>query len=577
MKKKIVRSMAAVLALGLLLCTLVAAFVFEEKITDHTEQEMTRLVSSAAFEAELLPGRGAADAEKLAAAADGVRVTFIGADGTVTGDSAASAAAMENHAGREEVAEARSARYGVAVRRSVTTGRNMMYVATRLSDGSFVRVASDYPSALAGFVGFLPGTLAAAAVAFVIALVLGGRFARSISGPIEEFSDSLKLVKSGGARLDPARYGYAELQDMAADINHISAEIDDSLRTLEGERERIDYVLDNMSEGLILLDTEENVLLINRAACAFLGCEKSVTGRNVVYATRSVPFIEGIDGAVKENRAARVELPLSSGQLIEAALSPVTGPDGEHRGAEAAIAVLSDVTIHKNAVRMRQEFFSNASHELKTPITSILGFAELLCSTPEPAEEQRREFARRIRKEAGTMQNLISDIIMISRLEAGDITFEREVLDLAEVVRDCCADVRPLADQRGTSVVCQADRAVLSASRKEMQELAGNLIQNAVRYSAEGSAVDVRLSAENGAIRLAVHNTGSYIDPQYRQRVFERFYRIDKGRSKAMGGTGLGLAIVKHVAGQYGAALELDSTREQGTTFTVTFPPASPR
>jgi len=166
---------------------------------------------------------------------------------------------------------------------------------------------------------------------------------------------------------------------------------------------------------------------------------------------------------------------------------------------------------------------------------------------------------------------------MISRLEAGDITFEREVLDLAEVVRDCCADVRPLADQRGTSVVCQADRAVLSASRKEMQELAGNLIQNAVRYSAEGSAVDVRLSAENGAIRLAVHNTGSYIDPQYRQRVFERFYRIDKGRSKAMGGTGLGLAIVKHVAGQYGAALELDSTREQGTTFTVTFPPASPR
>ena len=147
-----------------------------------------------------------------------------------------------------------------------------------------------------------------------------------------------------------------------------------------------------------------------------------------------------------------------------------------------------------------------------------------------------------------------------------------EVLDLADVVRECCNDVKPLADQHGITVTCMADSAVFSASRREMQELAGNLIQNAVRYNGEGGYVDVKLKSSPDAILLSVHNTGSYIEPQYQQRVFERFYRIDKGRSKAMGGTGLGLAIVKHVAGRYHAEVGLTSTPQDGTTFTVRFP-----
>ena len=573
MKKKIIKSMAAVLSLGLLLCTLIASLVFEARFTQRAKQDMQRLVASAALEAELLGGRDGAAARRISDAAGGLRVTFVKADGTVSGDSAVDPAAMENHADREEIETARTARYGVSVRGSATTGRNMLYVATRLSDGSFLRLADTYPSALAGFVSFLPALLVAAAVAFAITLVLADRFAKSITGPIEELSDSLKLVRSGGAALQPDRYQYDELQDMAADINQLSAEVDENLASLEKERARIDYVLDNMSEGLILLDAEETVLTVNRAACGFLGCDKSVTGKNIIYATRHIAFINAVDGAVQGAKTARVEMPLPSGALVEAVVSPVAGRQGPQAAAEAAIAVLSDVTIRKNAVKMRQEFFSNASHELKTPITSIRGFAELLCGPAELPEAKRLEFARRILKEAGTMQNLIRDIIMISRLEAGDITFEREVLDLAEVVRDCCADARPLAQQQGISLTCTAEKAVLSASRKEMQELAGNLIQNAVRYNVEGGRVEVTLSARPQGITLSVYNSGGYIEPRYRQRVFERFYRIDKGRSKAMGGTGLGLAIVKHVAGQYGAGIDLASTPEEGTTFTVTFPP----
>lgn len=571
MKKKIRISMALVLGLGLLICTVAAAFVFEARFTSRAKEDMQRLVSSVALSAQST-GRDAAAAKQLSDSTGGLRVTFVDEDGVVTGDSVADPATMENHADREEIVTARVAKYGISVRRSETTGSNMLYVATRLSDGSYLRVSGQYPSALAGFVSFLPATLAAAVVAYLIALVLADRFARSISGPIEELCSGLKSVRGGTVRLDPARYPYDELQEMAADINELSEDVDRSIKTLSEERARIDYVLDNMTEGLILLDGQEQVLTINRAACGFLGCDKSVTGKNIIYATRQMALIEAVDGAVHSAAAGRVELPLSSGLLIDAAVSPVVRAEGDGEMAEAAIVVLSDVTIRRNAARMKQEFFSNASHELKTPITSIRGFAELLCAAPDLEPEKRQEYARRILREAGTMQNLISDIIMISRLESGDITFEREVLDLADVVRDCCANAKPAAEENGTTLTCAAERAVISASRKEMQELAGNLIQNAVRYNGAGGYIDVNLTADDEKIVLSVHNTNSYIEPQYQQRVFERFYRIDKGRSKAMGGTGLGLAIVKHVAGQYGAKVELTSTKEDGTTFTVTFP-----
>ncbi len=357
---------------------------------------------------------------------------------------------MENHADREEIETARTAKYGVSVRGSATTGRNMLYVATRLSDGSFLRLADTYPSALAGFVSFLPALLVAAAVAFAITLVLADRFAKSITGPIEELSDSLKLVRSGGAALQPDRYQYDELQDMAADINQLSAEVDENLASLKKERARIDYVLDNMSEGLILLDAEETGAHHQPGGLRLSGLRQVGDGQkhHLRHPAHRLYRRGGRGGAGRRRRRGwRCRCPAAP--WWKRSVSPVAGRGaaadgrGGHRGA---------LGRHhpQNAVRMRQEFFSNASHELKTPITSIRGFAELSVPRPTSSRKSGREFARRILKEAGTMQNLISDIIMISRLESGDITFEREVLDLAEVVRDCCADAKPAAEQKGT-------------------------------------------------------------------------------------------------------------------------------
>ena len=219
----------------------------------------------------------------------------------------------------------------------------------------------------------------------------------------------------------------------------------------------------------------------------------------------------------------------------------------------------------------RQEFVSNVSHELKTPITSIKGFAELLCSDMPLGGNKQEAISKRILKETMRMSSLISDIIMISRLESGDITFEREVLDLAAVVSECCSDAAEFARSSKVSISCTTQPCVLSASHREMSELAGNLITNAVKYNRQGGRVEVNLTNENGAPCLRVFNTGEPIAPEYAQRIFERFYRIDKGRSKAAGGTGLGLAIVKHIATNYGASVTVTAAPD-GNTFTVLFP-----
>ena len=221
--------------------------------------------------------------------------------------------------------------------------------------------------------------------------------------------------------------------------------------------------------------------------------------------------------------------------------------------------------------RQRREFIANISHELKTPITSIKGFAELLCSDMPLGGNKQETISKRILKETMRMSSLISDIIMISRLESGDITFEREVLDLAAVVSECCSDAAEFARSSKVSISCTTQPCVLSASHREMSELAGNLITNAVKYNRQGGRVEVNLTNENGAPCLRVFNTGEPIAPEYAQRIFERFYRIDKGRSKAAGGTGLGLAIVKHIATNYGASVTVTAAPD-GNTFTVLFP-----
>ena len=542
MKKSILKSTALVLCAGLVCCLLLTAAIFDAKTTQQTETQLRSLATAlgSAYDAN---GDADAQASQFSRQIGGLRVTVIAKDGTVLGDSAADYKTMENHAGREELKAAEGAGVGISVRPSETLGTRLMYAAVRTQGGEYIRVAMQYNGFLRDLVSLLPALLGAGLVAFAVAAFVATRVAKTVTDPISDFTESLKNVQEGGARLEPEKYPYEELQAMAGDINRMSEEIARNMRRLEREKAKIDYILDNMNEGFVLLDTDQNILLINASAC------------------RAV---------LKKGGHVAVDMPLPDKREGEVNISRVKPEDtGAIDGG--AIIIISDVTAQRNAAKMRQDFFESASHELKTPITSIKGFAELLCSDMPLGGNKQEAISKRILKETMRMSSLISDIIMISRLESGDITFEREVLDLAAVVSECCSDAAEFARSSKVSISCTTQPCVLSASHREMSELAGNLITNAVKYNRQGGRVEVNLTNENGAPCLRVFNTGEPIAPEYAQRIFERFYRIDKGRSKAAGGTGLGLAIVKHIATNYGASVTVTAAPD-GNTFTVLFP-----
>ena len=564
MKQKIFQGTAASLCVGLLVALLLFALVFDIKNTESAKRSLEQTASAMALRYTPTEDADAA-ARAFSNAAKGLRVTIIAADGTVLGDSETDYKTMENHAQREEIKAAQAARVGISVRASATLSQKMIYAAVRTQNGDYVRTAGVYGGFLQSVTMLLPWLFVAAGIALFMALCVAKRFAASVSKPLSQLSDSLKLVKDGGIALDAAAYPYAELQEMAADINEISAEVAEALGRLANEKARIDYILDNMDEGFVLLDDDDTVLLINTAACrAFTCAQAAVRGKNILHATRNIPLLDAIAAVHKGGDHMRVPLSLPENRKGEVNISAVA-PDG------GVILILSDDTERAAAAKMRQEFFQSASHELKTPITSIQGFAELLAGDMPIDAEKQQEIYLRIAKESARMTTLINDIMMISRLESGDIAFEPELVDIGTVVSEVCADAQGLCAESGIAMHCSVISAVRTACVREIREIAGNLVQNAVKYNKEGGRVDVTLANCDGALTLTVFNTGEPIPPEYRTRVFERFFRIDKGRSKAAGGTGLGLSIVKHVAQRYGASVKLASSAE-GNTFTVTFP-----
>ena len=571
MKKTVFRRILSACLMAAIICSVVCAALFERSQYNTVKKDMGQLLRVAALTFDSANNQQA-QAAALSQAAGGARVTYIAPDGTVLGDTEADPAEMGNHLDRSEIVEAQSGGVGVSTRRSATLGQRQMYVAIRLSEGGFLRISTAYGGMLQGLIALLPGLAAAVFLSLLAALWFSSRFSDTVSKPLVEMADTLKLVRGGGVQLDPDSYRYEELSEMAGDINHLSREVSSTLHTLQQEQDKIAYLLDNMSEGLLLLDNMENVLIINQSACNAFGCNKESLSKNVVHATRNIPFLEAVSAVMEKGETRTVDLLQANGTVWQAALSPVKNNTVEGITG-GVIVVLSNVTPQRVSQKMRRDFFSTASHELKTPLTSIKGFSELLTNNVNLSEEEKQDFLRRIAKEADTMTQLVNDIIMISRLEAGDISFEREIVDFSEVVTEACDAAKAAARQNDITLNCRTDKTLLSASRRDLRELANNLIQNAVKYNVSGGSVDVALENNGTGFLLRVHNTGEAIPPEDQPRIFERFYRVDKGRARSTGGTGLGLAIVKHVASQYGALVSLHSTEADGTTFEVRFPP----
>lgn len=568
MKRAVLHGFVFILIAALLVCGILSAVIFSTRQTDSKKEELSRIVRVVAGYFDPAQDQNA-QANAFAAKIHGIRVTIIDMDGNVTGDSEADYQTMENYLNRPEFVEAKWAKTSVSVRQNNTNGQQLIYAVIRTSDGHYIRLAEEYGGIAAGLVSFVPAVSLAALLSLIIAFVLSNKFSKSVTVPITAMNNSLIGVKDGSVALDPEEYPYEELRDMAVKINALAADVSLQIGKLQEERNKIGFILDNMKEGFILIDDKQNVLLINNSACVYMQCNKSVVGESILHCTQNYDFLKMVDAALSGTNSKNFMDMKVDGKIVETAFTAV---GGQHGISEGLIVTMTNVTESRNAQKMRRDFFSNASHELKTPITSIKGSVELLCADIPLEADQQRELLTRIGLETERMNNLINDIIMINRIESGELAGDKENIDLEAIVRECCAEAMPLARQNGLSINIDAEPALLYASRKNLYEMVSNLIINAVKYNKQGGSVDVRLKNSDKEIVLVVRNDGEPIPPAHQLRVFERFYRGDKGRSKAVGGTGLGLSIVKHVVDSLSGTIRLESDRDKGTIFTIKIP-----
>jgi two-component system phosphate regulon sensor histidine kinase PhoR len=509
------------------------------------------------------------------------RLTVVLPSGVVVADSDAVPAEMENHGDRPEIAAALEGRTGVATRASATTGRRTLYVAVPMEAGGRVvgAVRAALPAtALAAELAAVRRKLAVSAVLVcALAAVVSLLVSRRLSRPIEEMTQ-------GAARFARGELAYTlrvpetrELADLAESLNAMARELDARVRAMDEKLAEEDAVLTGMAEGVIGVDAMGRIMSMNRAAGELLGGDPgALKGRDLREVVRSSDIqalvSEALEGAGPVEREVA---PLRPGQeLLQGRAAPLRGPDGRSAGA---VLVLNDVTRLRRLESMRRDFVTNVSHELRTPVTAIRGYAEMMLDEPEADPAQSRQFIAVIARNAERLGSLIDDLLRLSRIEQdeGRPGMDREDAALADVLRSAAASRGSLAAERGVAVrvACAEDvRAVVNPALFE--HAVANLVDNAVKYSEPGGDVEVEGRDDGSTVVVAVRDRGVGIPEEHLGRIFERFYRVDKGRSRELGGTGLGLAIVKHIVSAHGGSVDVESAPGQGSTFTIRIPKA---
>ncbi|MBS1408182.1 MAG: PAS domain-containing protein [Oscillospiraceae bacterium] len=482
------------------------------------------------------------------------RLTWIAPSGEVLFDSQADESSMENHAQREEVRQALETGEGQSSRYSSTLLEKTIYYAKRLTDGSILRISISRATAGVLVMGMLQPMLVVLAAALILALVLAKRISARIVAPLNRLDLEKPLENDT----------YEELSPLLTRINQQRRQIDAQLRTLQQKKDEFDQITASMNEGLVLMNEKGTVLSINPAARELFHAEPDCVGQDFLTVERSHEISCAIRRALEEGHAElRVE---RGGREYQLDISRI-----ESEGTVIGAVLLAfDVTEQAFAERNRREFTANVSHELKTPLQSIMGSAELIENGLVKQEDMPR-FVGHIRTEAARLVTLIEDIIRLSQLdEGGELPFEP--VDLKKLAEEASASLASAAAEKQVTIRVHGDDRQITTVRRLASEIIYNLCDNAVKYNREGGSVDVTIGGTAHCAVVTVQDTGIGIPPEHQSRVFERFYRVDKSHSRQSGGTGLGLSIVKHAVQYLGGRIELESQPGKGTTMRVHFP-----
>ena len=502
------------------------------------------------------------------------RITVLNKAGEVLGDSAFDKNTMGNHINRPEVKQAMAAGLGYEKRSSETYGKPMLYMAL-LADTVIYRIAAPVDSINATIMELLPALLAGLLLAIFVSPILAASTAKSLTEPLANVAKMLETLDNKNYSVQLNTPEQEELQPIISTINELTQSISLTMQELSYEKEKTEYLLGSMENGLILVGSDLRVMHINPAAEQFLGESREVVGRNLLLLTRQLKLIDAVKNAVENGTSSLFDL--ECGEQMRGIISvQVTGVSSawlERGKANGAIVLITDVTQQRQAEHMRSEFVANASHELKTPITSIGGFAELLAAGVVQEPEKVQEYLLRIKSETHRMALLIEDILRLSCLENNDETSQDyEIVNIKEQINEVLENLSPQVAARGVTVNVQAEDITIRAVPDEIEALVQNLLDNAIKYNCEGGVVNVTLERFKNGARFVVADSGIGIPYEDRARIFERFYRVDKGRNRKVGGTGLGLAIVKHVTSKYGGEILLQSDEGKGTEVTIILP-----
>lgn len=554
MKKKLIIFNILINVIALLLMFGLGILATRNNNYEQTEQKIVQIT-------KIYANYYSADADYNIRLDDNIRLTVVDATGIVLSDSDKSDVTMiENHINREEIVSALDGKPKTVIRYSSTLGKNMMYYAEKVDIGDtyvFIRVAIPVENVNGYIVKTIPLMLGILAASLLFSVLASMFMCRGLLKPLDNVKKVLQGVAEGKYQTIMPVSDDNEVNEIIADINSISEKLKDTIETARDDKQKLDYIINNVSDGIIVFGIDGSVALINRNASEIFDITDAV-GKGVEALTGDKKLTDGILNCIENKNSSIFETTIDE-QVFLCAVKYVDNG--------LIIAVLSDITSTRNNEKLRSEFFANASHELKTPLTSIKGFNELIAIKSK--DKDIRDYSEKVTRESTRMLTLIDDMLNLSKLENSAELCKTEV-DVKAVADEVADALSTLAKQKNISVDVNGTGAV-TAEREHIFELIKNLAENAIRYNNDGGEVDICIQTTGKKTVLAVRDNGIGIDDEHQSRIFERFYRVDKSRSRETGGTGLGLSIVKHIAELYNADLKLTSKLGVGTEITVTF------
>lgn len=483
------------------------------------------------------------------------RITWIDAEGKVLYDSQSDTSQMENHLERAEIKEALLHGYGESRRYSATMTQRLLYCAKRLEDGTVVRLSVAQYTIVSLIFGMAYPVFIVFLAAVLLSVLLAIRLAKKVVKPLNELDLDEPLSNKE----------YDELSPLLRRIDHQQTQLKRQEEQLQRKQKELDAIVENMKEGMILLNQGGEIVSINPSAEKLLNTDSDCIGKDILTVSRNLELREVLGKALSGEAAGRVVTLQGASYQVDA------NPIVSENSVSGAAVLLLDVTEKEKAEQMRREFTANVSHELKTPLHAISGYAELMRSGMVESKDIL-PFAGKIYTEAQRMIQLVEDIISLSHLDEGAEDMKWEKVELYALAGTVVRGLESEAEGAGISIKLSGEAVVVEGILQLLHSILYNLCDNAIKYNRKGGSVAVEVRPDGAGASVLVKDTGIGIDTEYQERIFERFYRVDKSRSKEVGGTGLGLSIVKHAAKIHGAAIELHSIKDEGTEIRIKFP-----